>query len=434
MLCVISYNGLGQEMKQASLKVIEMYEQGQKLMEKGDSLKGLRLIKKAAKKGYAKAQCAYGKHLILGDGVKWGKKKGWEWMWKAALQNDPNAQKNLSNAYYSGGQYFPQDSIEGFNWLIKAAENGDFMSQLKVGNYYLQKADTTSSIKYYTMAFNISHEKPDFIRKSQYVPHIIAVDHILAYFYYNGSGVPKDIKTAIEYWHDATNWNDAESAYYVGTLYIEGTEVEKNVPLGLRYLGFAARNGCVDAQAYMGDCCMNGVGMERDSLAAIHWYNQAAKAGHIGSQRELVIRYTKAKEYDSTIFWGCQPGCRNYTDVQLCLGYAYYAKDDYTNAVDWWEMAAAGGDGDACYNLGLVYYLEKYGMQNIPLAISYWKLGAVQNSPQCQYCYGVVLLEGYAIKKDKKQAIHWLERAAKNDYVGAEEILMGMDPVSRWFY
>ena len=426
LLCTISFNGLGQETKQVSLKVIEMYEQGQKLMEKGDSLKGLRLIKKAAKKGYAKAQCAYGYHLILGDGVKWGKKKGWDWIRKAALQNNPNAQRTLSSEYFMGDQYFPKDSIQGFYWLKKAADNGHFMSQLEVGDYYLQNADTASTIKYYTMAYKISHEMPDYIWKFQYVPNIIAVDQYLAYFYYNGCGTPKDIKAAIEYWNDATDWNDSESAYYVGTLYIEGTEVEQDLPLGLRYLGFAARNGCIDAQAYMGDCCMNGVGMDKDSLAAIHWYKQAAEAGHVGSQRELVIRYNEAEKNDSTIFWGRQPGCRDSTDVQFCLGYAYYAKADYTNAVYWWKKAADGGNGDAYYNLGHVYYLEEFGMQNIPLAIGYWKLGADLNSPQCQYCYGAVLLDGYAIKKDKKQAIHWLKLAANNGSEGAKEELKGM--------
>ena len=349
--------------------------------------------------------------------------KNWQWVRKAASQDEPYAQRFIGNAYCQGWPGIPQDSVEGLQWMEKAAENGHFMSQIEMGDYYLNKMDTINAIKFYTLAYQLSHEKPDYIWKFRYQLYLVQAVKNLAIFHYNGNGTPRDVKTAISYWHDATDWNDAESAYYVGTLYMEGTEIEQDIPLGFRYMRFAANNGYVDAQAYLGDCYMNGTGVEKDSLTAIQWYKQAAEAGHVGAMQELVWRYHDAENYDSTIYWGCQPECRDSALVQFYVGNAYYYKTDYDQAVQWWRKASDGGELAAYYNLGIVYYGQEYGMQNLPLAIGYWKLGAEQGSPKCQYQYGTILQDGFNLKKDRKQAIQWLKLAAENGNEQAQEEL-----------
>ena len=42
--------------------------------------------------------------------------------------------------------------------------------------------------------------------------------------------------------------------------------------------------------------------------------------------------------------------------AQFDLGFSYYKKQDFKNAVKWWKKAADQGDESAQFNLGLAYY------------------------------------------------------------------------------
>ena len=92
-------------------------------------------LKKAARKGDAKAQYNLGVAYDVGQGVPQDQVEAARWYRKAANQGNAEAQAHLGHAY-DVGQGVPQDRAEALRWLKKAADQGNAMAQLGLGIAY----------------------------------------------------------------------------------------------------------------------------------------------------------------------------------------------------------------------------------------------------------------------------------------------------------
>ncbi len=65
----------------------------------------------------------------------------------------------------------------------------------------------------------------------------------LGKLYYNGLGVPKSHKNAMNWWLKSSNSGYANAQYSLGILYFEGVGIKNDFVEGCRWLGAAARQG-----------------------------------------------------------------------------------------------------------------------------------------------------------------------------------------------
>lgn len=376
-----------------------------------DTITFVKYLRVGAKKGYAPALYDYGRIHVMGQYVKKDVKQGWNMIQKAAQQGHSLAMYELGNEYYYDNytECVPQDTIEGFEWLRKAADTGHLYANLTIASISEERGDMANAIRYYAMAEDIgwNHRSSYVDEDEQATIRDIAV-FLGNCHYYGNEYYSKDIDTAIKYWSHAAYWGHPEAAYHVGRRLIEGTEVEQNIDLGIRYTKVAALLGNAEAQAYYGDCYMNGDGVERDSLKAIEWYKKAGQSGHEGAQYWLASNYYWANDNDSTIYWGEKHGCRDSSLIQYYVGMAYYMKENTEEAKKWLEKAAEQNEPDAYWRLGCLVWES-----DSATGFSYLQKAAELGHPEAISDMGIEYLYGGFVEKDVEKSIGLLNQAAE---------------------
>ena len=93
---------------------------------------GVRYIRMAAERGFAKAQSDLGYMYAMGLGVPQDKKKSFDLNMQAAVQGNAIAQHNVGNKYYKG-EGVDKDVKQSFIWFKKAADQGIADAQCKLG-------------------------------------------------------------------------------------------------------------------------------------------------------------------------------------------------------------------------------------------------------------------------------------------------------------
>ena len=92
------------------------------LIQKGDTINGIKFLKMAVDEGLNNAQYLYGRYCIEGKYVKQNIPLGISYIQKAAKQNNVEALAYLGDAYYLGLQGFKKDSVESVRWYEKSAK------------------------------------------------------------------------------------------------------------------------------------------------------------------------------------------------------------------------------------------------------------------------------------------------------------------------
>ena len=93
---------------------------------------GVRYIRMAAEKGYAKAQYQLGVLYGIGEGVPQDKKKSFDLYMQAAVQGLAIAQYNVGFGYYFG-EGVDKDLNQSFIWFKKSADQGNTHAQYNLG-------------------------------------------------------------------------------------------------------------------------------------------------------------------------------------------------------------------------------------------------------------------------------------------------------------
>ena len=94
---------------------------------------GVRYIRMAAEKGYAKAQYQMGYMYAMGEGCPRDTKKAVDLYMQAAVQGLARAQNNVGLAY-EAGKGVDIDVKQSFIWYKNAADQGHSYAQYNLGN------------------------------------------------------------------------------------------------------------------------------------------------------------------------------------------------------------------------------------------------------------------------------------------------------------
>lgn len=123
--------------------------------------------------------------------------------------------------------------------------------------------------------------------------------HALGLAFYEGSGVPKNIQTAFDWWLRAFEEDgNGASANNIGIMYEEGELGAPDIEKAILYWKFAAFDGLVRAMQNL-----YRVYIKKGHAKAFDWYRLAIKKGAVKSSNiDGIIEARQLDEFDSKIF------------------------------------------------------------------------------------------------------------------------------------
>ena len=434
---------------QANLEKIEKAEEFIKLTleaNKGDTeaqvklekIESMEELKLAANSGMTWAQNNLGNCYYYGEGVEQDYQKAVEWYRKAAEQGNAEAQNNLGECYYTG-KGVEKDYLKAVTWFQKGAEQENTEAQENLRKFYYRgEQDNWNSVK--------NHQKA-IAQGGSPVPRHVANRH-------QGNAPAEKRKETVDEFEKLklkANNGDAQAQNSLGDCYYNGRGVCKDYRQALEWYRKAAEQGNASAQNSLGDCYYNGKGVYKDYRKAIEWYRKAADQGHAQAQHNLET-CGHAGEYHNTFgrysTKGDQKESRQENkqskvspdveglkllanqgrvEAQYRLGYCYYTgkgvDKDFPEAVKWFRIAAEQGYADAQSSLGTRYYTGEGVDQDYGKAVEWYRKAAEQGHAWAQNNLGRCYYNGQGVEEDYQQAMNWYRKAAEQGHVQARHNL-----------
>ena len=132
--------------------------------------------------------------------------------------------------------------------------------------------------------------------------------------------------------------------------------------------------------------------------------------------------YRKGKEFDNkqnyteAMRWYRMAADTGNAEAQVAVGNLYGEGQgvprDYSEALRWFRMAAARGNAEAQNDIGM-FYLSGWGVpQDYAEAMRWLRKAADQGNELAQRNIGVLYLQGLGVKPDRAEAIRWFRKAA----------------------
>lgn len=240
--------------------------------------------------------------------------------------------------------------------------------------------------------------------------------------YYDGIGIKKDIKQAVEWYSKAAEQGHADAQNRLGVRYLNGDGVEEDESLAAKLFEQAALQGHAKAQCNLGICYFYGYGLAEDNEEAFRWFSLSAEQNHADAQCFVGKCYFSGcgvkEDYTRAAYWFEKAAYQGDADAQYYLGLLQGA--DGQEATKWFFEAAKQGHAGAQYELGVCYY-EGTGVEEDDTQAVYWfKKATEQNEPDAQFYLGLCFYSGRGVSEDKKQAAIWFQKAADQDQTRAQ--------------
>jgi TPR repeat protein len=298
---------------------------------------GLRILEPMAENGNLQAQNHLAYFYINGIGVEKNTVKGHSYLKKAAQSKNPDAAFQLGKDLRSGGDGIQKDFAAARNWLEYAIDLGSTDALVTLGIMYYEGEITKNDEKAFS-CFSQAAAQENYYGLEW-----------VAYCYYFGFGVAKDLAKSIEYYEKAAEFSQATSAPFYMLGIIHGYEL--NPP--------------------------------EDEKAA-HWFLKAAQLGNPDAQLKIGFFYHHGRGVEQS----------------------------YEKAFYWFEHSARQGNLTAVNNLGDAF-LNGYGVEKNPKdAYVYFRQAAEGGEIHAMFDLGLLLYTGDAGEKDPVSGLHWIRKAA----------------------
>lgn len=205
--------------KDSSHELEKQYNEGFRLLKKGEYASAFPILLNAAEHGHPGAQDYVGRMYTEGVGVAIDLKEGFRWTKESAENGCAAAQTNLARCYQFGTGV--DKSIDlALKWMKEAADNGDPMGIHNLASFYregyLLPQDDNKAIEYYQLAISkgfarsmndlgVLHQSRGEYYKA-YSLYLEATQRDepksfwnLARLLFNGNGCERNVKKALEY-------------------------------------------------------------------------------------------------------------------------------------------------------------------------------------------------------------------------------------------
>ena len=252
----------------------QIFQEGERLFEKGDLKSAVIKYHIAADKGSVEAWLELGGCYTHGWGVERNEEEAFKWYQKAAEQGNADACFIMLDNYSEGNE----ENV--FKWYQKAAERGNAEAQCYLGDFYANGWGVEKNEEEAYKWFQRAAEQGD-----------ASAQWLLGDCYANGEGIEKNDEEAFNWYQKAAEQGDAQAKIELGQrCYENGKGIAKNDEEAFKWFQRAAEQGNVEAQFELGQCYASGRGVEQNEAEAVKCYQKAAEQHEDQAKNELVKR------------------------------------------------------------------------------------------------------------------------------------------------
>ncbi len=234
----------------------------------------------------------------------------------------------LSDAIKLYGIKKYKDANDLFKKLTKDfSEANYYLGLLNFYGYY-PKQDYKTAFKYFKVAWEGLY--PDAI-------------YMLGRCYEEGKGIDKNPLHAFKLYEAAAKSESIEAALKVAKFYEQGTVIEKSLPKAIEiYVGLTKKN-IAYAMYKIGVFYLTGEGLKKSMTNAYSWLNKALASGSIEAMN--YFRYLGSKSKTDI----------RSTEEMLLTGQAFMEREEYEEAIPYFEIAAKEKSLKAVFILSDLY-------------------------------------------------------------------------------
>lgn len=305
--------------------------------------------------------------------------------------------KKAYNAYIKGAE---EDETECFNRLAYCYQNGHAVKKdlQKAIEYYEKAADLGSSVAARNLGDLYYFETPikdyeiDNIKKAlkfyerAFCLGDIRVAKKIGFIYLNDETL-QNIPKAIEWYEKGLSLGDYSLNFDLAYVYLNDRFVPHDYEKGLKYLADGVKHNdpeslYLQARIYEDGLC----GIEPDEKKYIHYLKKAANLCQDDALLDLGYYYYKKGKYDDAL--DCFAECDlDYVGVYWCMATIYETKKaDYKNALFYYQMAMEMNFPDAIERMAEAYLGDELGLEkDEKTALKLFKRAAKLGNPAAQY-------------------------------------------------
>ena len=417
----------------------------------------MELFQKASEAGDAMAQYNLGS-LLLEEG-QLDVKKGFEYLEKSAAKNNLLALKKLGDLYYNG-KYTNLTRERGFEYYTKAAQQAPATATETLDYFFQQQDEVYSEVLYllsqcYAEGKGVkksSKEAEMWAIKAADLSNKAAFDYLLkrieandpkdpasvnailtvadGYFY--GKGAKKDYNKAfelyeklakqenlvaqkrlVEYYSDAKNpKKDAEKTLSWQERIAKRGDAETQYQLGKYYLTLVpdTASNTTSTPAKPAQAAATATATTQHNTPSIR-HRSAMKANVKFTSKEKPMKYINETK---GVQWLTKASEQNYVQAQNELGKYYTAKQDFAQALNYYQKAAQRDFAEAQCNLANCYYNGTGAERSYEKAAELYRQSARNGYPIAQYRLAHCYFHGEGIGQSDDRAADWFDQACEN--------------------
>ena len=253
----------------------------------------------------------------------------------------------------------------------------------------------------------------------------------LGQLYQSGDGVDADYSRAKELYDEAVSDGCTEANDGLGDLYQEGLGVEQDGAKALEYFELASE--CDDpewkryAYSSIGAIYMGGYpNVDADYGKAMEAYQNAADLGDYNALNKVAYMYQEGlgvkQDYGKAMeLFTKSADAGNANSIQN-IGYMYYngfgVDKDYGKALEWYQKAADAGNTYAMNNAAVMYANGIGTEEDDVKAAELYQKAADGGNASAMVNLGQMYENGEGVEKNDEAALSWFEKAKEAGFTG----------------
>ena len=349
-------------------------------------------------------------YTVLGDtwGYRSQYKKAFDAYTEGANKGEAECFARLGFCYETG--YVKIDIQKAIECYAKASDLGVAAAARSLGDLYYfntpiedsEIENVKNALKYYERAFYLGD---------------IEVAKKIGFIYLNNEEL-KDVPKAIEWYEKGLSLGEYSLNFDLAYVYLNDGFIPHDYEKGLKYLLDGVHHN--DPESLYMYARVRETGMykvEPDKKMYIKYLKKAARLGQDDALLDLGYYYYKKGKYDDAL--DCFAQCE-FEVVGLYWAIATICeeqKQDYKNALTYYRMAMEMDFPDAIERMAEAYLGDELGLEkDEKTALKLFKRAAKLGNAAAQYNLGMAYACGYyGVTADRKTALHWLKKSVKGE-------------------
>jgi hypothetical protein len=326
------------------------------------------------------------------------------------IKNGDDHAMNLMGVMHLDGKSVEKDNKKAMEWYQKAADKGNVFALTNLARQYslgkIVDEDNNKALKLYQQAGNKGF------------PNAL---YVVGGIYYYGEGVSVNYDQAFSWYQKAAAKKNASAMSKLGYMYLTGKGVSENEITALDWTQKAANLGNNYGMYLLGSFYRNGWGLTKNPKEALNWYLKAANNGYHSSIPEIADMYNKGegteRNYKEAYKWYLMAAEDGDSDAMWEIGSLYY-RGQISNSMD--AETTNNTQNNSTEQIGIVlggifkgdsHYILTAGKPNYTEAMNWYLKAYEKNNVNAMKTIANMYLEGLGVKKDKKLAKEWNNKA-----------------------